>query len=159
MVGIVYAHKLLGLKIWYIDNLIKIYFVWNVVCILVLFIGAVVMSLVLKNINIADMQSQKKQDEYKKYVESQKAIDSLTYKVSRILTLLLDVGYGVIGCWWFFGINMFGQVAEYLFYSNMKSVVVKLREISPELKAQAEAKIVKSNKKLESKFTCIVAAK
>jgi len=157
--GIVYADKILGLKIWYIDNLIMIYFVWNVICLFGVVIGVIALIAASNSLNTlskADRPGSKIHSEYSQYVKTHELANRSVYRVLRTLTLLLSIGYGVIGCWWFFGINTCQNILAYVFFSMLKSIAVKIKEILPELKTETK---VKTNKALESKFKCIVAAK
>jgi hypothetical protein len=70
-------------------------------------------------------------------------------KTIKMLSLVICIGFGVIGCWWFFAIGLVKQILSYLFYEQLKTVVEKIIEKRPDLKVKEEEKL---DSKLKFKF-------
>ena len=130
----VYYDKIYKVESWYLDNLIKIYFLYYIVGLILVLVGVVALASYNKGSFIKVTTSSEKfiitSNEFKKWYS----------KIIRYISIIVDIGFGVIGCWWFFVIGILRQIFVTILRSQIKDIVENIIKTQPELKEKFEVK-------------------
>lgn len=77
---------------------------------------------------------------FNRLIDSEKDIIKITketkkpyYKPLMVFSFLIDFGFGVIGCWWFFVFGMLKQISIFAMFFTSNQLVEKLKATKPEI--------------------------
>lgn len=144
---LIYWNKFTPLNKWYVDNIIKLYFVYTVIITLVYFLCTIVIAVVSSRTESHTLEVTTSQ----KFVDASHLFKKRYYKPLMFLSLAIDFGYGVIGCWWFFSVTMVKQTCTLIMINLIKQVIDKIKRAHPEL-IKEEIPQKKKDPKLKFKF-------
>lgn len=100
---LVYIDKAFDFKLWYVDNLIKMYFVYYVIISLIIALIAICLIYFSRHVSRITINHEKTlglaKDPGKPFI-----------KISKGVSLITTILFGVFGCWWFFTLVVFNYV-------------------------------------------------
>jgi len=102
---VVYLDKIYQMNNWYVDNLIKIYFLYLLGLSLLLGFSTLIFMFASRHVTInssTKIESVIRESELK------------LSKFAKILSFPINIGFGVIGCWWFFAISIANQCLSFI---------------------------------------------
>lgn len=134
--AMVYLDKLKIFTNVYTQNCIKIFFAYSLLTLLFYFLA--VFAYASKDTkNVTDEQTLKAYKNFK----------TISFKILQIISFVISIGYGVIGCWWFFSVALSKEILSLVFMKQVNEAAEKILEKIPELKKQYEKKV-----KVKTKF-------
>lgn len=141
--GLVCFDKFYDLKLWYIDNLIKMYFVYFLLVTLATLIAIICTAYLSRHVEAIS-------DNAKKTLTSTESLNSLYFKISRVVSVCVAIIFGMLGCWWFFALNCIQICCVFIMTRQLKAIRQIYNEKYPESKIpSAEEKL---DKKAKFKF-------
>lgn len=138
---VVYYDKIFKIHNTYMNNFVKVYFGSYVVFTLLYIV------LVFGFSVFEERGMQQDKDKQRTFVDDMRIARKWYIRLLSILGFMIDVGYGIIGCWWFFAVGLIKQIFSYSFSEKLQTLAKKLEEEQPELKVSE-----KLDKRLKFKF-------
>jgi hypothetical protein len=125
---LVYWNKIAPLNLKYIDNIIKIYFVYICIITFVYLFATLILGVVANSSRTTFSTNTSPE----KIADVVKLLKIKAFKPIMVFSLIVDFGLSIVGCWWFFSVLMVKQIAFIFCMMFCRQVVEKL-EKNPEI--------------------------
>jgi len=144
---LVYWNKIAPLNLGYVDNIIKIYFVYVCIITVIYLFSAIILCVITNSsrLSIEDTSSKKIADVIKLTKHS-------AIKPMMVFCFIVDFGFGIIGCWWFFSVLMVKQISFVSCMMFCRQIIEKIRKKNPEMIQNLETSKTKKDSKMKFKF-------
>jgi hypothetical protein len=127
---LVYVDKLKIFENVYTHNFVKIFFAYKILIVL-FFLLAV----------IAFATNSAKQNTDESIIKAYTTYKTLRFKIFQVISFCTTIGFGIIGCWWFFSISLLSELLSLIFIRQVEERYEKIIEKKPELKKKFEKPI------------------
>ncbi|MDD5649817.1 MAG: hypothetical protein PHF86_05255 [Candidatus Nanoarchaeia archaeon] len=145
---LVYCDKIFDMKAWYVDNLVKMFFVYNVLMASLTFLMVILLSYLSRHIESITTS-------HEKTLNLSKEFEKPLFQISKVISVLVTVFYGVTGCWWFFTFSCIQICSILIMTQQTKDIVKSYKAAHPEAKmpeTDEPEKKKKVDKKAKFKF-------